>query len=294
VKKQIKRLQQKINFRLAGYLRAKNEFPSVIYKAARYSVSAGGKRIRPVLMLLAGRACGLDYKDLMPAACAMEMIHTYSLIHDDLPAMDDDDTRRGKPTSHIKFGEAFAILAGDALLTKAFEVFMLCVKNKKIDPLGAVKAAAMLANAAGIDGMVGGQAADILSEGRKISKKRLAFIHSRKTGALIRAAVTIPAVLSGKPENTVKLWAKFGDKIGLAFQVADDILDVTAASAKLGKTAGKDAKTRKATYPAFYGLEQSSKIAAKLALEAKELLCKINGNTKALAWVVDYIVNRKY
>jgi geranylgeranyl diphosphate synthase type II len=293
-KDQVRQLRERIDKQLVKYLRAKNGFPPVIFEAVRYSVSAGGKRIRPVLMLLAGRACGLQSEAIMPAACAMEMIHTYSLIHDDLPAMDDDDTRRGRPTSHVKFGEANAILAGDALLTKAFEIFMLCAGNRKIKPAAVIKAAAILAKSAGINGMVGGQAADILFEGKKTGKKQLSFIHSRKTGELIKAAVTIPAVLSGKPGKIVRSWMGFGGKIGLAFQVADDILDVTGAPDKLGKTAGKDAKTGKATYPALYGLEESRKIAAKLALEAKKILCKINGDTRALAELTDYIVERAY
>jgi geranylgeranyl diphosphate synthase, type II len=293
-KEQVRQLRERIDKQLVKYLRAKNGFPPVIFEAVRYSVSAGGKRIRPVLMLLAGRACGLKYEAIMPAACAMEMIHTYSLIHDDLPAMDDDDTRRGRPTSHVKFGEANAILAGDALLTKAFEIFMLCAGNRKIKPAAVIKAAAILAKSAGINGMVGGQAADILFEGKKTGKKQLSFIHSRKTGELIKAAVTIPAVLSGKPGKIISRWKVFGGKIGLAFQVADDILDVTGASDKLGKTAGKDAKTGKATYPALYGLEESRKIAAKLALEAGRILCKINGDTRELEWLVDYIINRTY
>ena len=290
----LSRLKARLDKQLLKYLRSKNEFPRVIYEAVRYSAAAGGKRIRPVLMLLAGRACGLSDAGIMPAACAIEMIHTYSLIHDDLPAMDDDDMRRGRPTSHKKFGEANAILAGDALLTKAFEVFMLCAETGEIRPEAVIKAAAMLANAAGIDGMVGGQAADILFEGKSAGKKQLSLIHSRKTGALIKAAVSIPAVLSEKQAGNIRLWAAFGEKIGLAFQVADDILDVTGESAGLGKTAGKDAKAGKATYPAVYGLEASRKIAAKLALEAKEILCKINGDTAALSRVVDYIVGRTY
>lgn len=294
MKNRIDRLRRVIDKQLLKYLAEKKEFPAVIYKAVRYSVAAGGKRIRPVLMLLSGRACGLKYADVMPAACAMEMIHTYSLIHDDLPAMDDDDTRRGKPTSHVKFGEANAILAGDALLTKAFEVLMLCGKRPKIKAENVIKASSMLAKAAGMDGMAGGQAADILYEGHKTGRKKLAMIHSRKTGALITAAAAIPAVLAGKPDRLIEMWRSFGAKIGLAFQVADDILDVAGTTIKLGKTAGKDAKTNKATYPALYGMKASAAIAAKLSLEAKRILCRINGDVKDLIWLVDFIINRKY
>lgn len=294
VKERISSLQKKIDKQLIKYLLSKNEFPQVIYQAVRYSVSAGGKRIRPVLLLLSARACGLKDADVMPAACAIEMIHTYSLIHDDLPSMDNDDTRRGKPTSHVKFGEANAILAGDALLTKAFEVFMLCAKNAGLKPGNVIKAVSALAVAAGIDGMVGGQAADILFEGEKVTGQQLLFIHSRKTGAMIKAAVTIPAILAGKPRKTVELWRSFGEKIGLAFQIADDILDVVSTSDKLGKTAGKDASTNKATYPAVFGLVKSRKIAAKIALEAVEILGKINKGAKELKWLTDYIISRVY
>jgi geranylgeranyl diphosphate synthase type II len=294
LKKKIEKIQKLVDRYLSAALPAKNRRPRVIYDAVRYSVFAGGKRIRPVLLLLAARACGLRTADALPAAAALEMIHTYSLIHDDLPAMDDDDFRRGKPSSHKKFGEANAILAGDALLTKAFEVFMLCAQSKRIKPENTVKAAAMLAKAAGIDGMAGGQAADMFFEGRKISKEQLLFIHSRKTGALIKSAVTIPAVLAGKPSRITALWARFGEKIGLAFQVSDDILDATATSVRLGKTAGKDARKHKATYPLLFGLAESRKIARKLSLEAGKILCKINEDTKALKWLADYVTDRAY
>jgi geranylgeranyl diphosphate synthase type II len=288
---EFERLRKKTERNLRILL-GKGGYPPVIYRAVRYSVFAGGKRVRPLLALLAGRACGLSVAEVMPAACAIEMIHTYSLIHDDLPAMDDDDFRRGKPASHKKFGEANAILAGDALLTKAFET-MAGGMSGRIRPEHALAAASELAAAAGIEGMVGGQAADMLFEGKKVSKKQLELIHSRKTGAIIQACVTVPAILSGACGQRLRLWGKFGKKIGLAFQIADDILDVAAESENLGKTAGKDVKKGKATYPAVYGLKKSRETASKLTLEAKNILGKIMGNTEGLERLTDFIINRK-
>ncbi|HRU40121.1 MAG TPA: polyprenyl synthetase family protein, partial [Candidatus Goldiibacteriota bacterium] len=278
---------------LKKYLESGGGFPAVIFRAVNYSVNAGGKRIRPLLMLLAGRALSLKPDDLMPAACAIEMIHTYSLIHDDLPAMDNDDLRRGKPTCHVKFGEANAILAGDALLTLAFKTILSTRATARIKTANIIRAASLLAEAAGIRGMVGGQAADMIYEGKKTGIRILSEIHKRKTGALIRAAVLIPAVLSGADRKTEKNFEAFGDKIGLAFQVADDILDITSSSQKLGKTAGKDIKKRKSTYPAIYGIEKSRQIAGKLMLEAKRILCKIKGDTGALRRMAEYVVFRE-
>jgi geranylgeranyl diphosphate synthase type II len=214
---------------MAGYISDTDEYPPVIYDAMRYSLFAGGKRVRPILTLLSAKICGLKYIDVMPAACAMEMIHTYSLIHDDLPAMDDDDLRRGKPTSHKKFGEAVAILAGDALLTKAFETALLCGKNKKIKPASVIAAVSEMADGAGVKGMIGGQVVDITSEGKKISNKTLSYLHRCKTGALIRASVVMGALLSGADSKQVSLFRSFGEKIGLAFQIVDDVLDVTSS-----------------------------------------------------------------
>jgi geranylgeranyl diphosphate synthase, type II len=283
-------LKNIIDKSLKRYLRGSGGRTGIIYKAVRYSVFAGGKRVRPILVLLAGRACGLPDAAVMPAACAIEMIHTYSLIHDDLPAMDNDDFRRGKPTSHRKFGEANAILAGDALLTKAFETMMLC----GCEPQNLIKAAMKLAGAAGIAGMVGGQAADMLFEGKKVSKAQLALIHRKKTGAMLSACVEVPAILAGASGRQLALWSAFGDRIGLAFQIADDILDATADSKKLGKTAGKDAKSGKATYPKLYGLEISREKLAHLTYEAKKILGMMHKNTAALAEFTDLLAGRTF
>ncbi|MCX7698901.1 MAG: polyprenyl synthetase family protein [Candidatus Goldbacteria bacterium] len=285
-------LIKKINKNLFKYLKSKFEFPPIIYKAVRYSVFAGGKRIRPVLLLLTAKSCGLSFKSVMPVACGIEMIHTYSLIHDDLPAMDDDDYRRGKLTSHKKFGEAIAILAGDALLTKAFETICYC--RSFFSPDKIISVIKLIADAAGINGMVGGQVADILFENKPISKKTLQFIHSHKTGALIKASILSGAILSDAVDDKeLKLWDKLGEIVGMIFQITDDILDITSTTKKLGKTAGKDIKQKKATFPAVYGLDRSKQIVSNLLLEAKKILYKIKKPTEDILNLIEFIANRK-
>lgn len=271
-----------------------NRYPHVIFESMKYSLYAGGKRLRPVLAMLTAEACGRAPGFVMPLACGIEMIHTYSLIHDDLPAMDDDSLRRGKPTSHVKFGEANAILAGDGLLTRAFEVILLNSKVKGVRPYAVIEAALITARAAGAEGMVGGQAADILNEGKRFTPKTLSYIHSHKTGAMIAASVEAAAVMCGKKGAQRSVFREFGEKIGLTFQIVDDILDITADEKKLGKTKGKDAAVKKATYPAMYGLEASMKKADKLTVEAKNLLCKIDGKTGRLSALADYFTSRIY
>jgi geranylgeranyl diphosphate synthase type II len=227
--------------------------PASIHQAMRYSVLAGGKRIRPILLLETARIFEPDITPALHPACAIEFIHTYSLIHDDLPALDNDDLRRGKPTSHKKFGEATAILAGDALLTLAFEV----VGAAPVDAERRVAMLTEIATAAGtINGMVGGQVADLEAEGKSVGPETLEYIHRSKTAALIRASVTAGAICAGAPDEDVKRLRHFGETIGWAFQVTDDILDVEESSAALGKTAGKDIAQQKATYPSVFGLER--------------------------------------
>lgn len=271
-----------------------NKYPEVIFEAMKYSLYAGGKRLRPVLAMLTAEACGRTAGFVMPLACGIEMIHTYSLIHDDLPAMDDDSLRRGKPTSHVKYGEANAILAGDGLLTRAFEVILMNSNIKGVDPKSVIEAALITAKAAGAEGMVGGQAADILNEGKKYTHKTLSYIHSHKTGAMIAASVEASAVMCGIKDGKRKVFREFGEKIGLVFQIVDDILDITADEKKLGKTKGKDEAVKKATYPAMYGLEASVKMAENLTVEAKKLLCKIDGKTGRLSALADYFTSRIY
>src|SRR6267143_2705601 len=239
--------------------------PASIHTAMRYSVFAGGKRIRPILCLETARIFASDVTPALHPACAMEFIHTYSLIHDDLPALDNDDLRRGKPTCHKKFGEAIAILAGDALLTLAFET----IGATPVAPAQCVAMVREVASAAGtVNGMVGGQVADLEAEGRRIEPEMLEYIHRSKTAALIRASVTAGALCAGAGADAVARLRRFGETIGWAFQVTDDILDVEESSAALGKTAGKDMAQQKATYPAIHGLQRSHEIANDLAGKA--------------------------
>jgi geranylgeranyl diphosphate synthase, type II len=241
------------------------EQPTSIHRALRYSVFAGGKRVRPVLCLETARIFCSDLGPALPVACALEFIHTYSLIHDDLPALDNDDLRRGHPTCHKQFGEATAILAGDALLTLAFET----LAGAALEPARRVTVIAEIATAAGTrGGMVGGQVADLEAEGRSVTPEMLEYIHRSKTAALIRAAVLSGAIAGGAGEADLARLRRFGEQIGWAFQVTDDILDVEESSAALGKTAGKDQAQQKATYPALFGLERSHEFARELATRA--------------------------
>jgi geranylgeranyl diphosphate synthase type II len=257
--------------------------PGRLAAAMRHSVLGGGKRLRPILCLMAAEACGADPADAMPAACALELVHTYSLIHDDLPAMDDDDLRRGRPTCHKAFDEATAVLAGDGLLTLAFEVLARHVRPPEA-ALGCVR---VLAEAAGPDGMVGGQMADLLAEGRTdATLEVLEAIHRRKTGALLRAALRIGAVVAGADEASRRALDVYGHAVGLAFQIVDDLLDVQGDEAKMGKRVGKDSVLGKWTYPGLLGVDGSRARAGQLAGEAVSALTPLGeraGRLRALA-----------
>ena len=269
---------------------AESVVPSSIHTAMRYSVQAGGKRVRPILCLEAARIFSSEMAPVLPVACALEFIHTYSLIHDDLPALDNDDLRRGKPTCHKKFGEAAAILAGDALLTLAFET----LANAPIEAARRVAILSDVAASAGtVNGMVGGQVADLEAEGRAIQPADLEYIHRSKTAALIRAAVVAGAIAGGAGVDDVSRLRRFGDTIGWAFQVIDDILDVEETSATLGKTAGKDAAQKKATYPALHGLEQSRKFAQELESNAMAELSAFGSRGARLQELAEMIVHRR-
>jgi geranylgeranyl diphosphate synthase type II len=249
------------------------ERPATLHRAMRYSVFAGGKRLRPVLVIAGAEAVGGRMDDVMPTACALELIHTYSLVHDDLPAMDDDDFRRGVPTSHKVFGEATAILAGDALLTLAFR--LVADNAAATGDVGRLRdAVAEIADAAGHAGMVGGQVVDLLSAGQAVGPDVVDYIHTRKTGALIRASLRVGARLCGATALELQALGGAGAALGLAFQIVDDILDVVSSSAELGKTAGKDEAQKKATYPAIHGLEASRSRARDLIDEAE---CALRG-----------------
>ncbi len=266
------------------------------FEAMRYSLLAGGKRVRPILCLAAARAIGatdIDDQDILPVACALECIHTYSLIHDDLPAMDDDDLRRGKATNHILYGEAGAILAGDGLLTWAFD--LLC--NPEYGNLAPEKRLAIshcIARAAGSYGMVGGQALDIASENTQFPFETLQTIHKSKTGALITASVISGAIAAGADENQRNALEQYGQQIGLAFQIVDDLLNATATTEQLGKAAGSDAELGKATYPAYFGIEETRIRAQNAVEDAKESLAEFDDNAQPLRLLADYIYTRSH
>jgi geranylgeranyl diphosphate synthase type II len=264
--------------------------PSSIHGAMRYSVFAGGKRIRPILCLETSRIFTADVTPALYPACAIEFIHTYSLIHDDLPALDNDDLRRGKPTCHKKFGEAIAILAGDALLTLAFET----VGAVPVDAEIRVKMLQEISKSAGsVNGMVGGQVADLEAEGKGVGPDTLEYIHRSKTAALIRASITAGAICAGAGEEEVTRLRHFGETLGWAFQVTDDILDVEESSAALGKTAGKDIAQQKATYPAVFGLEKSHQIASELSSQAVADLAPFGAQATRLRAIAEFLVHRR-
>jgi geranylgeranyl diphosphate synthase, type II len=265
--------------------------PASIHSAMRHSVFAGGKRLRPVLAMQAGvTIAGSLPKGIERLGAALEMLHTYSLIHDDLPALDNDDLRRGKPTCHVAFGEAIAILAGDALQTRAFEVLAAL----DAPPAATVQIVALVANAIGtLEGMIGGQVLDIESEGRKPTPELVEAIHRAKTGALIRVSVVAGGVYAGADAADMARLDSFGRKAGLAFQIVDDVLDMTVDSEHLGKTAGKDEATEKATWPAVYGIEQSLRDAAQLIDEAFAALAPYGSRADGLKSVARYLVDRK-
>ncbi|HAX45252.1 MAG TPA: polyprenyl synthetase [Nitrospina sp.] len=249
---------------ICRYLPGETSYPESIHKSMLYSVLAGGKRLRPVLVIAAAEAVGGNRQDVLPFAVATEYVHTYTLIHDDLPALDDDDLRRGKPTNHKVFGEAIAILAGDALLTQAFYLMTYSELMDNISPASLLRAANDMTRALGTAGMIGGQVVDIESEGKPIDAETLEYIHIYKTGHLIQACIRAGAILSQANTDQLNALSTYGAHIGLAFQIVDDILDITADESLLGKDVGSDLDKEKATYPALYGLEESKKKADKL------------------------------
>jgi len=264
--------------------------PETISRAVRYSLFAGGKRLRPILVLASAEAVGGLVEAALPAAAAFEMIHTYSLIHDDLPAMDDDSLRRGKPTSHVVFGDAIAILAGDALQTHAFRA--LADGESAISAERRLSAIALLADAAGASGMVGGQVADLEAEGQPVSSDGLEFIHRHKTGALIHAATEVGAVVGGGSDEQIAHLARYGEHIGLAFQIIDDILDVTGSAQTLGKSAGKDEKAGKATYPHIHGIQNAQERASELVAGALDELAPLGERAQPLSRLAQRILDR--
>lgn len=275
----------KINSALKEYLPTGDD---VVSKAMRYSVENGGKRIRPTLLLEFCRICGGDYESAMSFACALEMIHSYSLIHDDLPCMDDDDFRRGKPSCHIAFGEEYALLAGDALLTLAFETAM----KSKLPAEITVKAAKELAGAAGVLGMVGGQVLDLQNEGKKVGVSDLQKTDELKTGELIRAACVLGCICAGADDKKIAAAEKYAHDIGIAFQIVDDILDVTSDAETLGKPIGSDKENQKSTYVSLLGIEESRKTVEKLTLSAQSSLDAFDGDVSSLKDFAEKLKNR--
>jgi geranylgeranyl diphosphate synthase type II len=283
--------QKLIDRALGGYLPREDVRPATIHKAMRYSLFAGGKRLRPILCLAAAEVCGGKINNALPLACAMECIHTYSLIHDDLPSMDNDDFRRGRATCHKVFGDGIAVLAGDALLTVAFEIVSRAKPPHRYDPFTLLREVAV---AAGSRKLIAGQVADLEAEGRKVELADLRYIHQNKTAAILTASVCLGAMSANATAKELTAVTKFGRALGLAFQVIDDILDVTQTSEKLGKSAGKDVAAQKATYPAIIGLAKSRVEAKRLTKKAHDALSIFGKKGDTLHALANYLLEREY
>jgi len=290
VKPRLASLHKQVDRALDRWLPPEKTRPATLHRAMRYAVFAGGKRLRPVLCLAAAEACGGKTSGALPAACAVECIHTYSLIHDDLPCMDDDDFRRGRPTTHKVFGEAVAVLAGDALATIAFEILG---RTNETARHGAGEFFRDLSKAAGSLFLIGGQVADMEAEKREATPAELLFIHRGKTAAMISVSLRLGAMSANATPAQVKALGKFGENLGLAFQIIDDILDITQTSKQLGKSAGKDAAAGKATYPAVFGLEKSRREAARLTKAALKALEPFGKNADFLRAIADQLLGRQ-
>lgn len=279
----IKEKREVINRALDRYLPDENKEPKSLHQAMRYSVFAGGKRLRPILAIASFEAVGGRGKTILPVACALELIHTYSLIHDDLPCMDNDDLRRGKPTLHKVYGDGMAVLAGDALHALAFEL-LLRAKNPQV--------VLEVAKAIGTEGMIGGQVKDLEAEGKKVSLKKVEYIHTHKTGKLLRASVRAGAILGGADKAALSALSGYGEKFGLAFQIVDDILDVVGKEEVIGKKKGSDKANSKATYPAVIGLEKSKALARGLLTQAKRRVTILKSNSWVFEKLADYVYER--
>ncbi len=284
--------QKQIDRALDRYLPKTKVKPLTLHKAMRYSLFAGGKRLRPILCLAAAEACRGKITDALPLACALECIHTYSLVHDDLPSMDNDDYRRGRPTCHKVFGDGIAVLAGDALLTIAFEIVSMAKPARRYDMSTLLREIAV---AAGSQRLIAGQVADLEAEGRDVKRDQLRFIHENKTAAILKSSVRLGAMSANADAKKLRAVTQFGRGLGLAFQVIDDILDVTQTSEILGKSAGKDIAARKATYPAVIGLEKSRAEARRLTRQAHDALSVFrSGEAEPLHGLANYLLEREY
>ncbi|MBT7959879.1 MAG: polyprenyl synthetase family protein [Akkermansiaceae bacterium] len=287
----LKSKQKEVDAALGRLLPRENTRPATIHKAMRYSVFAGGKRLRPILCLAAAEACGGKIENALAPACATEVMHTYSLVHDDLPCMDDDDLRRGRPTSHMVFGEGLAVLTGDALLTEVFTMIAQTPPTKRFSVRDYVEEIAITG---GSKKLIGGQVLDLEGEGKKLTKKDLVRIHEAKTAALLTAAVRLGAMTANATPRKLEALTTFGYNLGLAFQVIDDILDVTQTTEMLGKTAGKDEAVDKSTYPAILGLDASRKEAARLTRKALKSLEVFGNKANRLEQISRYLLEREY
>lgn len=287
---EINNLKQDIDEYLKNYFNKKGSYNKIIYDAESYSLNVGGKRIRPILLSLCYAIYKEDYKKVVPMAAAVEMIHTYSLIHDDLPCMDNDDLRRGKPTNHKVFGDNIAVLAGDALLNEA----MILMINYSLNNNGnSLKATYEIASAAGSEGMIGGQVVDIISQGRKICDDELKYMHLKKTGALIKSSILAGAILADAHESDLENLREYGEKLGLAFQIKDDILDVIGDSKKLGKNVHTDEELEKTNFITVYGLEKCERLCKQLTEECIEILCKLTVDATCLVELTYSLLNRQ-
>lgn len=288
----ISSLKEEVDQSLKAYFDREREYNKVLYDSMAYSINVGGKRVRPILMILAYYIYKSDYKKVLSPAMAIEMIHTYSLIHDDLPCMDNDDLRRGKPTNHKVFGEAIAVLAGDALLNEAMKVLVDYSLEEGRDALRATK---IISDAAGSDGMIGGQIVDIINEEKEeISLDELNYMHLKKTGELIKASIMAGAVLAGASDKDIKKLEEFGYKLGLAFQIKDDILDVVGNTEDLGKNVHKDQDCNKNNYITIFGLEECKDKCVNLTEECIEILSSIEGHTEPLKALTMMLLERKF
>ena len=284
--------QKLIDRALDRYLPKANTKPTTIHRAMRYSLFAGGKRLRPILCLAAAEACRGKINDALPLACALECIHTYSLVHDDLPSMDNDDFRRSRPTCHKVFGEGIAVLAGDALLTIAFEIVSHAKTSWRYDMSAVLREISV---AAGSQKLIAGQVADLEAEGKNVERRQLQFIHENKTSAILTTSVRLGAMSANADARTLSAITQFGQRLGLAFQVIDDILDVTQTSEILGKSAGKDMAAKKATYPAVIGLEKSRAEAKRLTREAHNALSIFSDHdAEALHALANHLLERRF
>ncbi|WP_138204486.1 polyprenyl synthetase family protein [Haloimpatiens lingqiaonensis] len=283
-----RQIKEEIELWIEDYFKDKGNYNKIIYDAMKYSLTVGGKRIRPILMLLTYKMYREDYKKIIPLACAVEMIHTYSLIHDDLPCMDNDDLRRGKPTNHKVFGYAMAVLAGDGLLNEAMNImFKYILDNKE-----GLEACYTISKSAGVEGMIGGQVVDILGEGKKVTEDELTYMHKKKTGELITAPIVAGALLAKAPNEHVEKLKLYGEKLGVAFQIKDDILDVTGDANVLGKNVHSDDKMHKTTFITTYGLEECKIKCEQLTRECIKILRELNLHSEPLVALTRFLLER--